>query len=306
VQRWSEVIFLTLTVDPQGTKTGRGFAGPEQAFDVVHGRRLIAKLMERLGVERWVCVLEFHASGWPHWHLLLDRRVDIRKVREWWCGQWKIGHRIDIQEAKTRSGMASYLAGYLSKSAGVPEWVKARERVRFVSASRAVMGFARWCRMQRGESARPGRDEGRGRAVAERRTIGERVLRCGSTCVVLEERRSERGELESRRFGARLNLPLRSVVRLADHCGESVVREKTFRVLEWYCEADRWEPVPGFEGKDGSPPEGVRFSRDLRPEDGGWRPVNPTWRPGLSVVCGWRGVQITAEFLRDHLRRWVA
>ena len=58
VQMW------TLTVDP------KKYLSPEQAWEDVGEHRRIGELMRAMGVEFYAWVLEWHKSGWPHWHVI--------------------------------------------------------------------------------------------------------------------------------------------------------------------------------------------------------------------------------------------
>ena len=66
---WRVPRLLTLTVDR------KRFNSPVDAHREITGGKYVARLMRRLGIKRWVWVLEFQSAsgaGWPHWHLLID------------------------------------------------------------------------------------------------------------------------------------------------------------------------------------------------------------------------------------------
>lgn len=147
-------LLLTLTIDREGTKTDRGFPCAESAYEYVHEGRYIARLMELIGVKRWVVVLEFQSrtgDGWPHWHVLIDasdcprgRLPKDQVVRLWkfWRYKWGIGS-VDVQQSKLTDSRHAcmYITKYLTKppKRGWPRWVLEREKkVRLISSSREV------------------------------------------------------------------------------------------------------------------------------------------------------------------------
>lgn len=93
VDQWKNPRMMTMTVDR--TK----FASPQAAYREVMERRYLPRLMEALGVVRWVRVLEFQmktGDGWPHWHVLADAvgsrgRVDLKLAWRLWRDTWGVG-----------------------------------------------------------------------------------------------------------------------------------------------------------------------------------------------------------------------
>ncbi len=133
---------FTLTVKPSHFGDD-----PRRAYLAITDGRFIPRLMKALGVVRWVWVLEFQASGWPHWHLLIDKPgpiLDLRKAWRLWGHQhdrWRIGG-IDMgQERKSGQEAVGYITKYLVKypDRGFPDWLLDLDRrVRWVQASRAI------------------------------------------------------------------------------------------------------------------------------------------------------------------------
>ncbi|MBI1369352.1 MAG: hypothetical protein GC162_11955 [Planctomycetes bacterium] len=133
--RWQNTRLITLTVDR------KRWASPRTVWEQVALNALVPRLMRRLGIKRWVWVLEFQTKtgeGWPHWHVLADvGYVEYAEIRRLWWGLWGIGN-IDVQKVNAASG-AWYLSSYLTKASAAPPWVLAMTRpVRRIAASRLV------------------------------------------------------------------------------------------------------------------------------------------------------------------------
>ncbi len=136
-------IMLTLTVDP------KRFASPEEAHDAVAAGKFIPRLLRLFGIKVWVWVLEFHVSGWPHWHVLVDlsdrgplRQADYRRLWHLWRDTWGLG-RPDVRVKKdfeTSSHAVNYVTKYLTKApkGGYPSWFLAGKRRRMIQASKRV------------------------------------------------------------------------------------------------------------------------------------------------------------------------
>lgn len=93
--------FITLTINPER------FESPEEAylFASDHMRRfLYACRKEGLWTTsaKWCWKLEFHASGWPHWHLLVERTAkftheELRRID----ANWGLG-RTNVERVNER------------------------------------------------------------------------------------------------------------------------------------------------------------------------------------------------------------
>lgn len=174
-------LHLTFTVDPAR------FGGPSEGFDAARNRlrRLFYRL--RKGV-RWegksyridapYCVkLEFHESGWPHFHaIFLTRRFLPKELLDaLWGFGFTFVQRIDAKTFR-------YLLKYVSKEGSAPDWILARERVRVFQASR---GFLL-------PEPEKGKDTGFDRLRVKRKrgplgTLGERLDRWERTALLDRE-----------------------------------------------------------------------------------------------------------------------
>ena len=82
---WASVIMLTLTVDPSD------YEGPEDAYRKIGKQRRVAETIKKLHAReaiksrRFTQTLEFHKSGWPHWHVLVESTfVDKHLLQRLW------------------------------------------------------------------------------------------------------------------------------------------------------------------------------------------------------------------------------
>jgi len=154
VKSWRRPLLLTLSVDRHGVgyhgEQGRSWTSAKEVHDEVATKSLVARLMQRMGVERWVWVLEFQSKtgeGWPHWHVLLDAPgsgwFDFAEARRLWWGTWGIGN-IDVKIGIGANGGVFYLTSYMTKVAATPQWVLASSKTtRKVGASKAVGSIMR-------------------------------------------------------------------------------------------------------------------------------------------------------------------
>lgn len=180
-------VMLTLTIDP------KKFASPEAAHETVTDGGYIRRLLRLLGITTWVWVLEFHKSGWPHWHILVDLSergrltpADLRRCWHLWRDKWGLGG-LDVQE---RDGFASpthavrYVTKYLTKYPrhGYPAWFLKGSRRRVCQASRKVG------RLTAGESKPDDRDDKPTTTRADSRPIVDRMAECGQAVSVIRER----------------------------------------------------------------------------------------------------------------------
>lgn len=149
IKHWRSVIMLTLTVDPAD------FDGPEAAYVHVGKKRSVSKLIQKLhrrGMIRskeFTCTLEFHKSGWPHWHLLVDSSfVEKHELQK--C--WGLGHTWFSRHKFADVGHAvNYATKYIAKTSEddenefwFPEWVlDFKGNMRRFSTSRGLCGGVR-------------------------------------------------------------------------------------------------------------------------------------------------------------------
>lgn len=131
-------LFLTFTVDP------RLYADEAAAYD--HSRDQLRRVFFKLrhgvkhGAKRYVidapyCIkTEFHENGWVHYHaIFLTRRFLPGELLTelWGLGRTQV-QRID------NDGFA-YLLKYVTKADDLPDWVKARNRLRVFQTSRGFL-----------------------------------------------------------------------------------------------------------------------------------------------------------------------
>jgi len=114
---------ITLTLDPAR------FAGPKEGYEAGRDqmRRFLYVLREHFGNASWCWKMEFHKSGWVHWHLCYGYRkkmteAELRLVEI----MWGLG-RTNVQ--RIRSWTFAYLFKYIGKAAyrggdgsSVPSW----------------------------------------------------------------------------------------------------------------------------------------------------------------------------------------
>jgi hypothetical protein len=177
VRKWSSVLMLTLTVDP------RGFATPEEAWRYVGKKRAIAVLLRTLKRQgklvgpEWFSALEFHRSGWPHWHVATHAsfiaKIDLDRA-------WSLGHTwvSRTREFMTPDHAVHYVTKYVMKpEVGPPGWVLASTaKIHKFSTSRGLL-------------PRPKRERSEGDgSTRKRRTIGARLADCGQSVNVFEVR----------------------------------------------------------------------------------------------------------------------
>lgn len=244
---FAEPQLLTLTVDRDGTTTGKGFEGPEAAYEWIHGRRFVARLMAALKVKRWVAVLEFQmetGEGWPHYHIVLDGWVDLKRAWGLWRDRWRVG-LLDLEPVKDRQRLSRYLCDYLSKAPEAPEWVWHRMAgiMRVITSARAVLAFTtfrlgrplkRWVRRAAVKGMRPVLMVHRKRR-AGRESIHKRVLACRQTCNAFVVGDSAEGSLK---WIGKVPVPLRVFRKLAARLGAGLQLVLEFRVLSWLRDWD--------------------------------------------------------------------
>lgn len=180
----------TLTVDPSR------YASPEAAWEDVGKRRRIGETMRAMGVRYYVVVLEWHKSGWPHWHVLIWRPVaKMRLDHAQMTRAWGLGHTLyrcryrdkkgrPLRTPKPMAWAVRYITKYLVKGdvSSVPAWVGERSRVRMIWGSRA------WGPVVSSGWSCPGHDdgpEGEEDKRAPARSNREAVASCGKSVTLM-------------------------------------------------------------------------------------------------------------------------
>jgi hypothetical protein len=144
--KWNEVRHIVLTVDRKNYING------ELAYIGITRRKRIPGLIRNLRrclnkpVGRWLCFLEWHQDGYPHWHLICETKpgkkgqIGYENLQEYWPdgGVYETYPKNKEQWEK----MTGYFqkAGYFDekeKEQGrLPEWaIKRRKKIRRVNAS---------------------------------------------------------------------------------------------------------------------------------------------------------------------------
>jgi hypothetical protein len=137
INRWQacKPVMVTLTQNPEL------FGGPREGLDHVRTTGAISKLAKKLrrycksGL--YFCVVEYHESGWPHWHMMLDAEyIPASAIRDAWYSlgpkdrDWTHNpHGItDVRSPKkfkSKEHRFNYLTKYITKipKQGFPDWL---------------------------------------------------------------------------------------------------------------------------------------------------------------------------------------
>jgi hypothetical protein len=200
VQMW------TLTIDP------KRHASPEAAWLDVNEQRRISRTMQAVGVTYYVAVIEWHRSGWPHWHVLCWQPVRSMRIPHADVERaWKQGIcRYTSRHGRPMEWAINYATKYICKpDDGVPSWVMQRHHVRSVWGSR---GWGPVCLVH--ADCRDAEDEsGAGDEREDARTNGEAVAECAASCVALLEHVNDDGEVR-RKYLGRIGVGVRVMSRL--------------------------------------------------------------------------------------------
>jgi hypothetical protein len=208
--RW---LLTTLTVDRQA------WLSPEMAYQRCNERvRQVARRVSKLGIH--VTAFEVQSKtgdGWPHWHLIIyapdDRplpaiRAEVRRAWQIIEERTEVDEATgevlsvsrtrqsigfsDVQEARTREGIARYVAKYLMKAwPAIPAWMG--EGKRQLRKLRISVGAFAWLTAQgrhrpklggRRKPAKPGR-------CSRRRPLFDRMA-ASSNSMSLMQRQGDR------------------------------------------------------------------------------------------------------------------
>lgn len=171
VAKFNACLMITLTADP------KKFDGPKAVWEYIGAKRSMSVLMQylrRQGVlsgPEWFAALEFHKSGYPHYHAVVNAKYIPHKMV---LDGWKLGH-VSLSRSKgfqSADHAVNYVTKYVMKPDYIaPEWVLGMEsRIRRFSTSRGLLGSTQ----RRYEETDDKRDY-------KRRTVGERAAECGKT-----------------------------------------------------------------------------------------------------------------------------
>ena len=204
------------------TAQGNRYESPQEAHADVTQNERIRKLCKAMGWKYWTWVLEWHKSGWPHWHLLVytptKARIEHHEVQAIWKPGWVQYTRSTNQGGSIKQKLTkavNYVTKYITKPAEspVPDWIlDSKQRVRLCSSSRP------WSAVERGESMEWNGDEASPVGAPDvepvpecRLTHREAIANCGSQAVLLREYVNPlTGELCHEYLGT-VNLPYRTV-----------------------------------------------------------------------------------------------
>lgn len=197
VAMFKEPVLITLTV------ATKAFSGPEFAYDCVTNNGYIRRLMRNLGISVWAWFLEFHASGWPHWHVIADvsergplTKDDLKYAHSLWGKRWGSGTDEGQQLAgiggfdvvarkrfQTASHALNYGTKYLTSpdKSVYPEWFLKRSRIRLCQASQKVG------RLTLRENAPSNSDPDLIKPRRATRPFLDRMAACGKTLHIVEE-----------------------------------------------------------------------------------------------------------------------
>lgn len=132
---------LTLTVDPSKHEN------PHAAW--LWGKSVLRKTMydlqQALGRDvRYFWKLEVQGNGFPHWHIVLDTRIEryeFERALNAIASRWLAGSSIQgIDFKRIRKGSVKYLLKYVSKDGEWPPWMLDRCRIRIVGAAVGFWG----------------------------------------------------------------------------------------------------------------------------------------------------------------------
>lgn len=182
--QWVEPIMITFTVG----RADYGNYDPLTAYERVMGKRYISRMMKRLGITRWVAILEPQGDGFPHWHVLADgegRRLDYLALRRIWRDVWKLGNQVDVKRDWDDPAKAiNYITKYLIKRTDkYAPWMYKLRRIRVVQGSKLV-GPLTGDGRGRNESTKAIADDAA--PIVGRRIPAVRVAQCGAVLVHVE------------------------------------------------------------------------------------------------------------------------
>lgn len=186
LEKFKRPVMFTLTADP------KNFDSPEHAHEVVTKGGYIRRMLRLLGIDTWLWVLEFHKSGWPHWHIVADvtgrgkKPIDYDRVYHLWRDKWGLARILHISPNKSIKSAAhamNYVTGYLTMPGKnpFPEWFLSGSRRRLCQASQKVGRLTeRECKPSKSDPAKV-------KKRRESRALIVRMNECGTRSTVLLE-----------------------------------------------------------------------------------------------------------------------
>jgi hypothetical protein len=122
--------FLTLTLDPSKIQ-----GDPVRYLNAAFAKLRVYLRREYKATPQYIRVLEFQKSGNPHFHILIDRYIDLEWIRKSWVGVGG-GFMVDIRLVDVHR-VSRYLSKYLTKEL----LMSAPLRSRRVTTSRGIKLF---------------------------------------------------------------------------------------------------------------------------------------------------------------------
>jgi hypothetical protein len=119
--------FVTLTLDPKRIK-----GDPVRYLNAVFARMRVYLQRHHGGSPQYIRVLEFQKNGNPHFHILIDRYIEIAWIRKAWVAAGG-GHQVDLRQVDVHH-VSRYLSKYLTKDL----LMSAPLRSRRVTTSRGI------------------------------------------------------------------------------------------------------------------------------------------------------------------------
>jgi hypothetical protein len=248
--------------------------------------------------------------GWPHWHVILAKEVDVERARKWLddravCNSVPYGVQLKSPMQCPKDAIVNYLGGYLSKGGDVGEWVKQRDRVRTVSAARGA-GLVTYAEVENGPQGAKEtfvKEEERqdierfGQRERRRRTIGQRLAECGAESVVIEETdlmdlRADGSilrERKERKYVKTVGVAWRAVEELGKRVGLDTQRERETKVVRWIPEECIGTDRQTWAEIDETGQVGNVWEEDVDV----W-----TFAPGSAICIGVKGLHVSAELLK--------
>ena len=206
----------TLTVDQ------KKYESSEHAWQDITQNRRIARLAERMGWNRndqyWTCHLEWHQSGWPHWHLMLwsPRKKPLYQAKTEVEAHWKPGscwYKDDESQNLNPKYALIYVSKYIGKVQDhpTPSWVlDTTTKIRMVSSSKAWGPITTYTQHKQDPLYERNADA---EAQAERQTHRQAHRECSTTTNIIEYVKDINGDIRAR-WVAKLPLNPRLITKM--------------------------------------------------------------------------------------------
>jgi hypothetical protein len=124
--------FVTLTLDPKKIK-----GDPVRYLNAVFAKMRVYLQRHHGGSPQYIRVLEFQKNGNPHFHILIDRYIEIAWVRKAWVAAGG-GYQVNLRQVDVHR-VSHYLSKYLTKDL----LMSAPLRSRRVTTSRGIKLLAK-------------------------------------------------------------------------------------------------------------------------------------------------------------------